>query len=222
MWGVIGGVLPLAVGVAISPIPIIAAILMLLSPRARVTAPAFLLGWLAGIVVVTSVFALVSTLVETGASDPPLIFAIVRIVLGMVLIGLAVRQWQRRPRTGQEAALPGWMRAVDGMGFGAGLGLGFVLAALNPKNLLLSASAGVEIGSGGFPVGEAAVVVAIYAVLAGATVIVPVVGYLVAAERLHPALGSVRVWLVDHNAIIMSVLMLVLGASSIGKGIAAF
>ena len=34
---VIGEILPLAVGIAISPIPIIAAILMLLSPRAKGT-----------------------------------------------------------------------------------------------------------------------------------------------------------------------------------------
>ena len=42
---VIGEILPLALGIAISPIPIIAAILMLLSPRARTTSVGFLLGW---------------------------------------------------------------------------------------------------------------------------------------------------------------------------------
>jgi hypothetical protein len=49
--GVIGEILPLAVGIAISPIPIIVAILMLLSPRAKGTSVGFLLGWLAGIVI---------------------------------------------------------------------------------------------------------------------------------------------------------------------------
>src|SRR4029453_18692301 len=49
MGSVIGEILPLAVGIAISPIPIIAAILMLLSPKAKATSVGFLLGWLAGI-----------------------------------------------------------------------------------------------------------------------------------------------------------------------------
>ena len=49
MNSVIGEILPLAIAVAISPIPIIAAVLMLLSPRARVTSVAFLLGWILGV-----------------------------------------------------------------------------------------------------------------------------------------------------------------------------
>ena len=51
MLAVIGAILPLALGIAISPIPIIAAILMLLSPKARGTSVGFLLGWVLGIVV---------------------------------------------------------------------------------------------------------------------------------------------------------------------------
>ncbi|MGH3502089.1 MAG: hypothetical protein ACRDQA_14575 [Nocardioidaceae bacterium] len=45
MGAVIGDVLPLAIGVAISPIPIIAVILMLLSRQASRTSTGFLLGW---------------------------------------------------------------------------------------------------------------------------------------------------------------------------------
>jgi hypothetical protein len=47
----IGDILPLALGIMISPIPIIAAILMLLSPKAKGTSVGFLVGWVAGIVV---------------------------------------------------------------------------------------------------------------------------------------------------------------------------
>ena len=48
---VLGDVLPLAVAVLISPIPIIAAILMLLSPNAGATSVGFMLGWLGGILI---------------------------------------------------------------------------------------------------------------------------------------------------------------------------
>ena len=49
MGKVIGEILPFAVGVGISPVPIIAVILMLGTPRGRVNGPMFLLGWLAGL-----------------------------------------------------------------------------------------------------------------------------------------------------------------------------
>ena len=58
MGAVIGDLLPLAVGVAISPVPIVAVILMLMSRQAGRTSVGFLMGWVAGIVVVTTVVLL--------------------------------------------------------------------------------------------------------------------------------------------------------------------
>jgi hypothetical protein len=67
MNGVIGEILPLALGVAISPVPIIAAILMLLSPKAKGTSVGFLGGWVLGIVVAVVPFTLLaSVLPEAG------------------------------------------------------------------------------------------------------------------------------------------------------------
>ena len=47
MGEAIGQSLPLAVGVALSPMPIIAVVLLLTTPAARRNGPAFVLGWLA-------------------------------------------------------------------------------------------------------------------------------------------------------------------------------
>jgi hypothetical protein len=66
MGAVIGDVLPLAIGIAISPIPIIAAILMLFSARATSTSTGFLLGWILGIVVATAVFTALAGTLKTG------------------------------------------------------------------------------------------------------------------------------------------------------------
>ena len=52
MGEAIGQILAPAVGVALSPVPIIAVILMLVTPRARANGPAFVVGWLAGLAVV--------------------------------------------------------------------------------------------------------------------------------------------------------------------------
>ncbi|MBN6190125.1 MULTISPECIES: GAP family protein [Microbacterium] len=223
MGAAIGSVLPLALGIAISPIPIIAAILMLLSPKARVTSVGFLLGWVAGIVVAVSVFTLLSAVLpeqDPDASRP--IRGTVQLLLGVGLLLLAVGQWRRRPGAGRTASMPAWMKAIDTMRFPMALGLGFLLSAVNPKNLLMAAGAGVDIGAAGLDGGALVVVIGVFTLIAASTVLVPVVGYLVAAERLRGPLDALRAWLAQENAVIMAVLLLVIGVSMIGKGIAAF
>ncbi|WP_109209774.1 MULTISPECIES: GAP family protein [Microbacterium] len=220
MASVIGDILPLAVGVAISPIPIIAAILMLLSPRARVTGSGFLVGWVLGIAVAVTVFTLLaSALPEAGADASKPVEGVIQLLLGAGLLLLAARQWRGRPKAGQEPAMPKWMQAIDRITFLPAVGLGFALAAINPKNLLLSAAAGIAIGSAALEVGEVVVVIAVFTVLAACTVLIPVVGYLVAADRLRGALDRLREWLAKENAVIMAILLLVLGVAVIGKGI---
>ncbi|MET4159828.1 GAP family protein [Agromyces sp. PvR057] len=223
MNGAIGGILPLALGVAISPIPIIAAILMLLSPKARVTSVGFLLGWLVGIIVAITVFTLLATVLpenDPDASKP--IQGVIQLLLGAGLLLLALGQWRKRPKAGEEPVLPKWMQAIDKITFSGALGLGFLLSALNPKNLIMAAGAGTEIGSAGLATGEIVLVIAIYVLIAASTVAIPVIAYLIASAKLRGPLDALRVWLAHENAIIMAVLLLVIGVSMLGKGIASF
>lgn len=218
----IGSILPLALGVAISPVPIIAVILLLLSPRARSASVGFLLGWVAGIVVAVIVFTLLAAILPepSGGSKP--VKGAIQIVLGALLLLLAVVQWRRRPRAGEEPRLPKWMQAIDRVAFPTALGLGLLLSALNPKNLLMIAGAGVSIGAAHLSVGAIVVVMAIFTLIASSTVLVPVVGYLAAADRLRKPLDALRVWLGRENTVIMAILLLVIGVDLIGKGIGAF
>lgn len=223
MGDVIGAVLPLALGIAVSPIPIIAAILMLLSPRARSTGLGFLGGWVAGIVIAAVLFTLLSTLIPAADPDESKpVAGIVKIVLGLLLLGLALRQWRGRPKAGESAALPKWMSAVDSMTATRALAIGFLLSAVNPKNLLMAVGAGVDIGSSGLTVGEATVAIVIFVLIASASVAVPVIGYLAAADRMRAPLESMRAWLGQNNAAVMTVLLLVIGVVVIGKGIGSF
>jgi len=222
MTEVIGETLPLAVGIAISPIPIIAAILMLLSPRAKSTSVGFLIGWVAGIVVAIVLFTLISTAISQETGGPSQVAGVIKIILGALLLFLAIKQWRARPATGEEAIMPKWMSAIDSMTAGKALGLGFLLSAVNPKNLLLAIAAGVIVGGAGLTVSQMTVVIIIFVLLAASTVLVPVVGYLIASARLAGPLDKLREWLVDNNAVIMAVLLLVIGVSMIGKGLANF
>lgn len=215
----LGEVLPMALGIAISPIPIIAAVLMLMAPKARTASLAFAAGWIIGITTVVTAFVLVaSTLVGGEDKSQSTVVGVVKLLLGLGLLFLAVRQWRSRPEPGVEAKLPVWMEAVDSMGPGRAAGLAFLLAALNPKNLLLSAAAGLAIGGGE----QQVLTVVIFVLLAGISVVGPVVAYLVASERMKPALVSLRAWLVQNNATVMTALMAVLGTVVIGKALAAW
>jgi threonine/homoserine/homoserine lactone efflux protein len=223
MGSVIGEILPLAVGIAISPVPIIAAILMLLSPKAKGASVGFLLGWITGIVVAIVVFTLLSSVLpaqdESGSSP---VRGVIKIILGALLLFLALRQWRGRPAEGEQATMPKWMSAIDSMTAGKALGLGFLLSAVNPKNLLMAISAGLIIGGAGLAVGQTVVVIVIFVLLAASTVLIPVVAYLIASERLAGPLDRLRAWLVNNNATIMAVLLLLIGAAVIGKGIGNF
>ncbi|HYJ67622.1 MAG TPA: GAP family protein [Nocardioidaceae bacterium] len=220
MGNVIGDLLPLAVGVAISPIPIIATILMLLAPRAGSTSSGFLLGWTVGIVVAITVFTVIASSAGLSTSDGPSETASwVKIVLGVALLPLAGRQWRARPRSDAAVQLPKWMTAIDTITFGKAVGLGFALAAVNPKNLLMCVAAGATIGAGDLTVGESVVSVAVFTVIAACTVAVPVVAYALAKERMERPLGELKSWLEANNATVMSVMLLVIGVALIGKGI---
>lgn len=223
MNGVIGGILPLALGIAISPIPIIAAILMLLSPKAKGTSVGFLLGWVLGIVVTVVVFTLLGSIIP--ASDPDAskpIAGTIQLVLGVLLLLLALKQWRSRPKGDAEPTMPKWMAAIDQLTAVKGAGLGFLLSAVNPKNLLMAVAAGVAIGSAALSGGEAALSIVIFTVVAACSVAVPVIAYLLAAAKMAAPLESLRHWLVHNNATVMAVLLLVIGVVVIGKGIGQF
>jgi len=223
MGPAIGEILPLALGIAISPIPIIAAILMLLSPRAKTTGVGFLAGWIVGVVAAVTVFTLVSALLpddDPDASKP--IVGVIKIVLGVLLLLLAVKQWRARPGANETAAMPKWMSAIDSMTPAKALVLGFLLSAVNPKNLVMAIGAGVVVGAAGLDAGGITIVLAVFTLLAVSTVLVPVVGYLLASSAVRAPLERLRVWLQQNNATVMSVLLLVIGVVSIGKGLGSF
>lgn len=223
MGAVIGDILPLALGIAISPVPIIAAILMLLSPKAKGTSVGFLIGWVAGIVIALVVFILLAAVIPTAdPGQPQPVAGVIKLLLGALMLVVAVKQWRGRPHGDEEPTLPGWMAAIDQMTAVKGLGLGFLLSAVNPKNLLMAAGAGVTIGSAGLATGPTVVVVIVFTIIAAASVAVPVIGYLVAAKAMAGPLESLRVWLAHNNATVMAVLLLVIGVTLLGKGLGSF
>ncbi|PYI38043.1 hypothetical protein CVS30_12550 [Arthrobacter psychrolactophilus] len=224
MNGALGDILPFAATIAISPVPIIAIILMLMSARPKPMGLGFLAGWVAGIAIAVSIFVLLAGAVsgsEEDAGSQPVLGA-VQLLFGLVLLALAVKQWRSRPKPGEVAELPKWMAAIDTMKPAAALGLAFLLAAVNPKNLLMAAAAGVSIGHGGLQGGTMVLLVVLFTVISSLSILAPVAIFLVAPGKAASILEKVRSWLTANNATIMMVLLLILGMQLLGKGIASF
>ena len=215
----IGEILGVAVGVAISPVPIIAVILMLFTPSARTNSLAFLVGWIIGLVVVgTIVLAIGFDSDDGGTSDAG---GILKLVLGVALLAVAARRWRGRPRGGEEPTMPKWMAAIDGFGPLQAFGVAFLLSAINPKNLALTIAATVSISAAGLDTSEEIVVLAVFVAIASVTILIPVVVYLVAGSRADAVLTDMRDWLTANNDTVMAVLLLVFGVKLVGDAIVA-
>jgi len=214
-----GAVLPVAVAVALSPFPIIAVVLVLLSPVGRSAGLAFLAGRVVGVAVVVLLVAAISDLIERSEDAAPAV-AVMRILVGAAIVVLAARKWSGRPRAAGDAALPGWMGAIEGSSPAGAARLAFLLSVANPKELLLGVGAGITIGSAGLPLTATLTVATGYTVIACASVAGPVVAFVVAGERIRGRLDEARALLVRHNEAIMSVVLLVIGAALIGGGLA--
>ncbi|KZE93863.1 hypothetical protein AVP42_01483 [Agromyces sp. NDB4Y10] len=218
MAEVIGDVVPFAVGVALSPLPIIAVLLLLLAPVGARGGAAFLAARVLAFGALVAAFAWAAHLVDdaAGSSTPA---AVLRLLVGVGLVVGAVVKWHRRPHGDAEPKLPGWMRAIDGMGAGGAFRLGLVLTVANPKELAFAAGAGFTVGGAFLGASEVLVAGAVFVVLACASVGIPVVAVLVGGERMSPVLAELGDWLRRNNAIVMALVLLVVGAMLVGSGL---
>ena len=216
----ISEVLTFAIGVAISPVPIIAVILMLFSARARVNGLMFLLGWLLALALVSGVvYALSDTGDAATSSSASDTISWGKIVFGVLFLLLAARNWRNRPDPGDEPEMPKWMAGIDSFAPAKALGLGLLLAGVNPKNLLLAVSAAAGLAQLGLSTTDAVVSLIVFILVGSLTIAGPVVYYLVGGDHAKVELDSMKGWLAVHNAAVMTVLFLVFGVDLIAKGL---
>jgi hypothetical protein len=219
MRQVIGEILPFAVVVMVSPINIIAAILLLFSPRPVPAAAAYLAGFAVGVGAVLVAFDLVAEQVDWSSSDASRVGATVRVALGVVLLVAAVRKLRKRRADDGPPSLPRWMDGISSMAPRRAATTGLAIGALNPKNLAMALASALAIGAAGLSGGESAVVIAVYVVLASVGVAAPRVVTRALGVRSQPVLESWRDWLARNNEVVMAVLYFVFAAVLIGNGI---
>ncbi|OBG89296.1 hypothetical protein A5699_14520 [Mycobacterium sp. E802] len=214
---VVTELIPLAMVVALSPLTIIPAILVLHTPRPRPTGLAFLAGWLVGLAGLTAVFVGVSGLL--GALDePPTWASWFRIVVGTALIVLGVYRFLTRAKSEH---MPGWLASLSKLTTPRAALTGAVLTVVNPKVLFICAAAGLAIGSAGL--GQPGVWAAglWYVAAAGSTVALPILAYAISGDRLDPALARLKDWMERQHAVLVAGILVVIGLLVLYKGIHA-
>jgi sulfite exporter TauE/SafE len=208
--------IPLALVVALSPLSIIPAVLVLSTPRPRPTGLAFMIGWLFGLAVLTQIFVEVSNLLGGGLDKPPPWASWVRIVAGAALIVFGLYKWSTRKRSEHS---PKWMSSFAKITPARAATTAVVLVVVNPKVLFMCAAAGLAIGTEGLGRTGAALGVVYYVAIAASTVALPILAYVVSGDRLDPALVRLKDWMEAQHATLVAAILVVLGVMVLYKGI---
>ena len=220
MGEAIGQMLPAALGVAISPLPIVAVVLMLVSRRGRANGPAFALGWIVGLAILGAIVLSISSGADASDGGEPVTWvSVLKLLLGALLLLVGVKQWRGRPREQGEATTPKWMSALDTFTPVKAAGAGALLSGLNPKNTLLAIGGAAAIAGTGIATGQQVVAYALFVVVATIGVGAPVALSIVMGDRSRKPLDEIKDWMGQNNAVIMVVLMLLLGVKLIGDGL---
>jgi threonine/homoserine/homoserine lactone efflux protein len=202
----------IGLGITLEPFPVTAFILILSAEKGTRKGLAFILGWLACLVVVIAAVVLVTGGNPPRPSTAPSTAAIaVKLALGVVLILFAVRQWRRM---GRPRKPPTWMARLDRLSLWASAGLA---AFLQPWALVAAGAATVTQAK----LSSAAdyLVLLLFVLLATASFL-----YLELYAAFAPAaagarLEQLRTWLDTHRDQVIIVLSLLLGFWLAGKSI---
>jgi Sap, sulfolipid-1-addressing protein len=186
--------LPLAIAIAVSPVPIVAIVLMLVADDARGNALACLAGWALSLVALATLAAVLG--LDIGGSGGSA--AVAQLVLAGILVVLIVVELHQRRR--EAGAPPRWLRLLDGMRPGRAFAFGIGIVVLNAKDGSLTLAAGGKLAGTDASLPAAAVALALFVVVASAGLAVPIILRFTFSDRATPWLHRTHAWLERHGS----------------------
>lgn len=210
--------IPLALVIALSPLSIIPAVLVLHAPKPRPSGVAFLTGWLASLAATTAIFVAASGGLAFLHRSPPTWASWVRVGLGAALVAFGIYRWATRR---SHSEMPGWMRSLENVTPARAAFFGALLAVVRPEVLLASAAAGLTIGGPDLGVTGSWTAAVIFVVTAASSVAIPIVAYVAAGDRLDEPLTRLKNWMDQHNAVLVAAVLVLIGLLVLYHGIHA-
>lgn len=199
---------------AMSTVPLSVTILILLSPNPRRGALPFLIGSLAGSIVVVGLSAAGLQFLPVRPRQKDELVAQLAILTGAILVAYSIYLFVSKSRRDNamldkmkskfHSARP-WEFALLGLGLN-----------LRPKAILLAVTAGALISARELPPLPSIVLVLAYAAVAQSAVVVPVIIWLRSPERAQVPLTNLYNWLQRNGRRIAAILTLAIGLFILG------
>jgi hypothetical protein len=214
--------LPYALGIAVSPVPMITVILTLFSQKPRLNGASFLLGWAMGIALPAIAVMMLAINKGIESDGPPSqLTSVLRIFGGVILMGIAIRNWTQRHKPDKESSKPMLLRLVDAITPWKAWVIGFLFADVtNPKNMALTIAGCIEITSSRVSLFETSFLLIMFVLVASVGVASPVMLYLLGGEASRSTIGAWKQWLMLHKKTIMALLFIIFGLSITLRGVA--
>jgi hypothetical protein len=210
MGQALGSLIPLGIAAAVSTVPILVTILILLSDNRSRSALPYLIGWVVGTLFLVTVGTIAaSSLPQPRPRQPDTVVGALEILIGVAFVALGIIAIRRREKSpgGQE---PKWAHAVGAIGAGRAVGLGLGLN-LRPKGVLLCVAASLALHSANDGVEDTAILILVYTAIATSTVAVPIVATLLSPRRMEPRLIAARSWLDRNGQMVNATIMVIVG-----------
>lgn len=226
--------LPVALGIIMSPLAVIAVVAVLFSQRARVNSMAYLVGWVAGIIVsIGAASAILVALDVHDRIDPPLWLSILHLTLAAVLLIGAwwvytrerkrLRALARAQSPGEilDAApqLPSILQAIEHFTPARSALLGFALFVLNPIDVSCAIVAALTLRLSDTSTAAQLGAAVVFVLIASSSVAVPVGMLLVLRDRAEPPLRSLRRFIAGNTKLLNVGLLVLIAVMQINKGL---
>jgi hypothetical protein len=215
---VLGALIALGLVIALSPITVIPAVLVLQAPRPRPSGLALLAGWVVGLAALTALSVAASGVFGGLHKSPPTWASWLRVILGAALILFGIYRWLTRHRHTES---PAWMRSFASITPARAGITGAVLVVIRPDVLLICVPAGLAIGGSGLDVVDDWIAAAFFVAVAASTVAIPILAYAAAGHRLDDAMARLKDWMEKNNAALMAAILVVIGLMVLYNGVHA-
>ncbi|MFV0388554.1 MAG: GAP family protein [Pyrinomonadaceae bacterium] len=216
----ISDLLPSALGIVASPMPLIAMLVLCIIGVARTSGTFFLLGWFLG-AFASIALAVVFNTGDSGSTQnaPSTAQIVMKFVVAFLLLYLAFNNWRTRPKPDDKISAPGWVDKLSKASVLPVFGIGMFLCVLNVKNLPLLLSAALTVSDASKSVVQGLIYDLIFSLMASFGLALPWVITIFGGKNVKKSLESTRDWLFRYNNVIMAVLFLYLGLNSLAGAI---
>jgi threonine/homoserine/homoserine lactone efflux protein len=201
--------------ITLEPIPLTAFLLVLSSKGGVRKGAAFIFGWFASLAIVVAATVLVTGNKPPKPSTAPSLAALaVKILIGVVLLAIAVRQWRKMGKPKKPKKTPKWQTGIDNMSPWYAMGLA---PLTQPWGLV---AAGVAtIVEAKLSSWQSYVALFLFCLVSTGIYLVLEIYTGFRPEKSQAILTSTRGWIDTHKDQVIIVVSLALGLWLVGKSI---